>query len=207
MRIDQLVRNRAVETSLQNGNSQQDQQNQSDTNSLAVLRTPNVIQFSVDTTSTSDTESPQENNASIKSIQDLADPKERYFSLNKKTNSFHLLFKKADQSFRYPVDLIAVVDTSGSMQLDTYARDQNNKLENTGLSVLDVVKHALLTIVTGLCDEDTFGIVKFDSIAMTVHDPIKCTEAGKRILKQAIKNMQVGGKIFISKHINNIYIP
>ncbi|RYE17921.1 MAG: VWA domain-containing protein [Sphingobacteriaceae bacterium] len=91
------------------------------------------------------------------------------------------------------MDLVCVVDTSGSMQSETYARDQNNKLESTGLSVLDVVKHALNTIVTGLSPDDTIGIIKFDSSAVTVCSSTKCTTTGKAAIKNAIQNLRVGG--------------
>ncbi|RYE14244.1 MAG: VWA domain-containing protein, partial [Sphingobacteriaceae bacterium] len=89
------------------------------------------------------------------------------------------------------MDLVCVVDTSGSMQMNTYARDQNNKLEDTGLSILDVVKHALTTIVSGLSEQDTIGIVKFDSTAVTVCNATKCTNSGKTTLKTAIQELQV----------------
>ena len=48
------------------------------------------------------------------------------------------------------VDIVAVVDRSGSMNCECKAADQNGKSLENGFSVLDIVKHSVKTVVKTL---------------------------------------------------------
>ncbi|KAJ7209131.1 hypothetical protein GGX14DRAFT_453190, partial [Mycena pura] len=61
---------------------------------------------------------------------------------------------------RAPVDLCLVLDVSGSMSALAPAPGEQES-ESTGLTVLDVVKHATRTIVESLDDNDRVSIVTF----------------------------------------------
>ena len=64
---------------------------------------------------------------------------------------------------RVPVDLIAVVDTSGSMQVDAALRDDSGRETETGFTNLCIVKHALRTVLHMLNPQDQFSLVTYSS--------------------------------------------
>ena len=65
-----------------------------------------------------------------------------------------------------PCDIVLVVDVSGSMSLDApNPTNPGETAERNGFSVLDLVKHASLTILESLNERDRLGIVTFSSRA------------------------------------------
>jgi len=65
-----------------------------------------------------------------------------------------------------PCDIVLVIDISGSMGVDAPVPTKPGEVEErNGLSVLDLVKHASLTIVESLNENDRLGIVTFSSSA------------------------------------------
>ena len=65
-----------------------------------------------------------------------------------------------------PCDIVLVIDVSGSMGLDAPAPTKPGETEErNGLSVLDLVKHAALTILESLNKNDRLGIVTFATSA------------------------------------------
>ncbi len=75
--------------------------------------------------------------------------------------------KPANNLDHIPCDLILSIDVSGSMGADApmpvQADGQDGPQEDSGLSVLDLVKHAARTILETLGDGDRLGIVTFAS--------------------------------------------
>ena len=93
---------------------------------------------------------------------------------------------------RSPVDVCAVVDVSGSMASEaTIKTGQEN--ESHGLSMLDVVKHALNTIIELLGPNDRLSVVAYHSTARVVFDPIVMDEAGKQRARQGVTDLAVAG--------------
>ena len=67
---------------------------------------------------------------------------------------------------RAPLDLCLVIDVSGSMSTEAPGLGEDGKSkEITGLSVLDVVKHACRTILSTMQDDDRLSIVTFAASA------------------------------------------
>lgn len=66
-----------------------------------------------------------------------------------------------------PCDLVLSIDVSGSMgseaPMPTQADGEAGPQEDSGLSVLDLVKHAARTILSTLGDGDRLGIVTFST--------------------------------------------
>jgi hypothetical protein len=62
---------------------------------------------------------------------------------------------------RGPVDIVCCVDTSGSMQIEAAIQNAAGIEESHGLSILDIVKHALKTVLGSLQPDDRFGLVSF----------------------------------------------
>ncbi|KXS20977.1 hypothetical protein M427DRAFT_51930 [Gonapodya prolifera JEL478] len=78
-----------------------------------------------------------------------------------------------------PVDIIAVVDVSGSMGSEATLLTENGTTESGGLTILDVVKHAVRTIIHTLGPEDRLGVVAFSDGASVVVPLTLMTDAGK----------------------------
>ncbi|KAG9041778.1 hypothetical protein FS837_011748 [Tulasnella sp. UAMH 9824] len=75
-----------------------------------------------------------------------------------------------------PVDFVLTIDVSRSMKSKAPVPGEN---ECTGLSVLDVVKHAANTIITTMKPEDRISIVSFAGVAKVVLPLTQTTEDGK----------------------------
>jgi len=69
---------------------------------------------------------------------------------------------------RTPVDICLVVDVSGSMGAEATLQNDAGQEAGHGLSVLDVVKHALKTIIRNLGDHDRLAIVSYANAAEMV---------------------------------------
>lgn len=94
---------------------------------------------------------------------------------------------------RTPCDVVCVVDVSGSMNMAATLKDTSGNTESHGLNarlsadfilyfisffqILDVVKHAVKTIVSSLKDQDRLAIVAFDNIAKVT---LKLTEMNEK---------------------------
>lgn len=81
--------------------------------------------------------------------------------------------KPANRKLHVPCDLVLSIDVSGSMQIAAPMPSQPGEdaapMEDAGLSVLDLVKHAARTIMETLDSEDRLGIVTFSSNAKVCH--------------------------------------
>mmetsp|Transcript_26143 Transcript_26143/g.38717 ORF Transcript_26143/g.38717 Transcript_26143/m.38717 type:complete len:306 (-) Transcript_26143:915-1832(-) len=85
-----------------------------------------------------------------------------------------------DTDVRQPIDVVCVVDVSGSM--GSPASTQGS--ESSGLSLLDIVKHALKTIINTLGEKDRLSLVSYSNTATVVFGLTPITTAGKsRALK------------------------
>jgi hypothetical protein len=87
-----------------------------------------------------------------------------------------------------PCDIVLVIDVSGSMGLDAPVPGEDD--EATGLSVLDLVKHAANTIIETLGAQDRLGIVSFASSAKVVQRLTTMTAANKETARKRIKDLQ-----------------
>lgn len=97
----------------------------------------------------------------------------------------------ADEN-RSPCDICCVVDTSGSMAVQ--AEIQNDKNEQFGLSQLDLVKHAMKTIIKSLQAQDRLSLVSFSNHA-TVHFQLtKMDEGGKSSALAALERLNDDGQ-------------
>ena len=83
--------------------------------------------------------------------------------------------KSIKENTRTPVNICAVVDVSGSMGVEA----QNGDAESQGLSVLDIVKHAIKTIINSLTDQDKFALVAYSTEASLKLELINMDDDGK----------------------------
>jgi hypothetical protein len=90
---------------------------------------------------------------------------------------------------RHPATICCVVDTSGSMSTDASVQG----VESTGLSMLDIVKHALRTIITTLGSRDRLALVSFSSQGKIQFELMNMNEHGKKFALEKVAALRSGG--------------
>jgi hypothetical protein len=88
---------------------------------------------------------------------------------------------------RQPVDVVCVIDVSGSMGQDATLPGSS---EQTGLNILDLVKHSTRTIIHTLGDGDRLGIVTFTDTAEIVCPLTNMTEQGKTNVQAKVEALE-----------------
>ncbi|KAK4212459.1 ribosomal protein L13e-domain-containing protein [Rhypophila decipiens] len=89
-----------------------------------------------------------------------------------------------------PCDLVLAIDVSGSMIADAPVPTKpGEEVESTGLSVLDLVKHAARTIVETLNENDRLGIVTFSSASTVLQKLLPMTAENKVKTDEKIESM------------------
>ncbi|CCA72300.1 hypothetical protein PIIN_06234 [Serendipita indica DSM 11827] len=92
---------------------------------------------------------------------------------------------------RAPVDLCCVIDVSGSMDDDAAVPSEQDKpIEVTGLSIMDITKHALRTILASLKEGDRLALVSFSSSAKVVANLTAVSGPGRDTLSKAIDHFR-----------------
>lgn len=101
----------------------------------------------------------------------------------------HASIKVPDGTSRVPSDIVVVIDVSGSMSNLVTAKGA----ENSGLCILDIVKHAVKTIIQTLGDKDRLAIVKYSDDATVVQELICMSDHGKRQAEDRLMSLVPGG--------------
>ncbi|CAF2207557.1 unnamed protein product, partial [Rotaria magnacalcarata] len=103
----------------------------------------------------------------------------------------HISMQPLQNEIRSPCDICCVVDTSGSMS--SSAEIQNDKNEHYGLSQLDLVKHALKTIINSLQDQDRLSLISFSNTATILFKLTAMDEAEKAKALDEVEKLRSGG--------------
>ena len=90
---------------------------------------------------------------------------------------------------RVPVDICCVVDVSGSMGTEATLKSTAGSTESHGLSVLDVAKHSVQTIIKMLGPKDRLSLVTYSTNAKVVMTLRKMDYFGKNKAKTTVKKM------------------
>lgn len=96
-------------------------------------------------------------------------------------------------TLRTPSDICCVVDVSGSMGSEATVATESGSTTGHGLSVLDIVKHALQTIIRTLEDSDRLALVAYSDDATTVFGVTEMNEAGRRSTEQKLAELTPAG--------------
>ena len=88
----------------------------------------------------------------------------------------------ADDIPHVPVDIVLVIDVSGSMHWSAPLPDtqDHEEKESAGLSVLDLTKHAARTILAPLNENDRLALVTFSADASIVQELTFMNKKGKK---------------------------
>mmetsp|Transcript_6078 Transcript_6078/g.6335 ORF Transcript_6078/g.6335 Transcript_6078/m.6335 type:complete len:818 (+) Transcript_6078:73-2526(+) len=92
---------------------------------------------------------------------------------------------------RLPIDICCVIDISGSMESLAPAPSQG--IESCSLSVLDIVKHSVKTIITCLKDGDRLAIVSYSTYARIELELTNMNEEGKNIALEVLSRLRIEG--------------
>eukprot|EP01125_Pyxidicula_operculata_P021770 TRINITY_DN8628_c0_g1_i1.p1 TRINITY_DN8628_c0_g1~~TRINITY_DN8628_c0_g1_i1.p1 ORF type:complete len:1076 (+),score=188.04 TRINITY_DN8628_c0_g1_i1:27-3230(+) len=103
-----------------------------------------------------------------------------------------ITLKVPDLTTRVPIDICCVIDISGSMGEDAKFQDPNDetKTVSEGMNILDIVKHAVKTIIYTLTENDRISLVEFDTIASTVFALDYMTETKRQKAIEALERLQ-----------------
>lgn len=88
-----------------------------------------------------------------------------------------------------PCDIVLVIDVSGSMAMAAPVPGEDSS-ESTGLSVLDLTKHAARTIIETMNENDRLAIVTFSGKAKVIQPLIPMTNANKDVARKNVTKMQ-----------------
>jgi Mg-chelatase subunit ChlD len=94
-----------------------------------------------------------------------------------------------DVIFRVPSDIVIVVDTSGSMGNTVSAAGA----ESSGLTILDIVKHAINTIIQVLGPDDRLSVISYSNNATLIFDLLAMNDAGKDRAKALVAALYPDG--------------
>jgi len=98
---------------------------------------------------------------------------------------------EVDSLLTTPNHVCCVIDVSGSMNMEAVSKDEDgNVLEDSGLTILDIVKFSTLVIAESLNDHDKFSIVTFSDDAKTVLPPMHMTMDGKAVVKYTLETIR-----------------
>jgi uncharacterized protein YegL len=90
---------------------------------------------------------------------------------------------------RIPSDIVLVVDTSGSMGSDASIQGA----ESSGLSMLDIVKHAVKTVIKTLGSKDRLALVSYSNHASVAFELMTMTEENKIIANDLLDSLHHDG--------------
>lgn len=83
------------------------------------------------------------------------------------------------QDLLVPMDVIVVIDESYSMSSLVSIKENSSSEEDTGLCIIDIVKHATKTVINILENNDRLGLVGFSNDARVVLPLSNMTDSGK----------------------------
>mmetsp|Transcript_45237 Transcript_45237/g.113785 ORF Transcript_45237/g.113785 Transcript_45237/m.113785 type:complete len:692 (-) Transcript_45237:228-2303(-) len=93
---------------------------------------------------------------------------------------------------RMPVDICCVIDISWSMSMEAKLQAQGSAVESNGLSMLDIAKHAVRTIIRSLDSKDRLSIVQFCRDANIMLEMTEMTEAGQKEAEARLDDIGFG---------------
>ena len=112
-------------------------------------------------------------------------------------NYFKLNIKIIEGTEYPPIDIVAVIDISGSMNTPALV-EQDGNIVDIGYTILDITKHALITIVESMKPNDRISIVVFSNDARVLF-PLTTAD---NINKSIITNLRTEGATNIWAGLN-----
>jgi hypothetical protein len=89
------------------------------------------------------------------------------------------------------------------MGAEATIQDASGNTERHGLSLLDVAKHGVMTIINTLGEDDRLALVNFESGARTVFPLTRMNEAGRALAQQKLAELHANGGTDIWKGLKH----
>jgi len=141
------------------------------------------------------------------SIQNNFEPEDITINLNlsKYCNDIDTYFKldiiPLQGNNTAPLDIVTVIDISGSMSSPAYIM-QNGVNTDVGFTILDITKHSLKMILESLTPVDRISIITFSNDAKVLCNLTNVTPSNRTYLKNIINDLKVEGATNIWAGIN-----
>ena len=113
-------------------------------------------------------------------------------ALNKTT--IKLTIEPENKDSRINTHVVITIDNSGSMSSYAVTKDQNGVEEHTGLSLIDIVKHAAKTLISMLGENDYVSIISYSSYAKDRIKMLKMTSINKKTAFEKLDEIQPEGQ-------------
>lgn len=94
-----------------------------------------------------------------------------------------------DSQVRTFLNVSCVIDVSGSMGVEATLVGENNRSESFGLTILDIVKHAVTTVIKSLNSNDRLAIITFSDSAHIVLPLTTMDENGQNMAMTVLKSL------------------
>lgn len=93
---------------------------------------------------------------------------------------------------RTPSNIVCVIDVSWSMSMEAKVQTSKGGAESNGLSMLDIAKHAVKTIIRTLQPQDRIAIVDFCKTAKVLVPLTQMTDQGRAATEAALDKLEFG---------------
>jgi Mg-chelatase subunit ChlD len=104
---------------------------------------------------------------------------------------------------RTPTDIVCVIDVSGSMGINATVQNASGGLESNNLSILDIVKHAVKTIIATLQPCDRLGLVSYSTQAKKIFGLTQMDAAGKAKAQRDLDTLDANGQTNLWDGLHN----
>ena len=105
-----------------------------------------------------------------------------------------LTIEPENKDSRINTHVVITIDNSGSMASYAVTKDENGLEEHTGLSLLDIVKHAAKTLISMLGENDYVSIISYSSYAKDRIKMLKMTSINKKTAFEKLDEIQPEGQ-------------
>jgi len=109
-------------------------------------------------------------------------------------DNYHCSIKYTNDTItRNNINLCCVIDISGSMATEVSIKNSDGIEEKNGLSQLDLVKHAVKTIIHSLKENDNLSLITFNNAAKVICDLTQMTNVNKKIILEKLDDLFANG--------------
>ena len=88
------------------------------------------------------------------------------------------------------IDLVMIIDLSGSTSCPISTQDEHGKNLESGFSINDILRHTGKTVIAALRPQDRVAFIVFDELAHNIFDFMPMTELNKVFAKEKIHNQK-----------------